>query len=301
MERGKAGILKRPYSTSSIQSDMDVGCYLKRIGFQGVSTCPSLETLKCLHRSHLYSVPFESLSIHCKEPISLELPRLYEKIVQNHRGGFCYELNGLFQWLLQVLGFHTKIIAARVRNRFTQCYGPPLDHLIILVDLDGQQFLCDVGFGEGFLEPLAMKPEVEQVQEAGVFWLSLEGNTWVLERREISGEERSLYKFNLEEKKLEDFSDMCLYQQTSPCSIFTCKSFCSLHKAGGGRLTYIGQRLIFTMGKERTETFLQNSDIPTVLFDKFGINLKSFEPKDEKILPPPQQDSLVEEANGDLF
>uniref|UniRef100_A0A2D4MK10 arylamine N-acetyltransferase n=1 Tax=Micrurus spixii TaxID=129469 RepID=A0A2D4MK10_9SAUR len=270
---------------------MNVGCYLQRIGFQGASTCPSLETLKHLHRSHLFSVPFESLSIHCKEPIRLELPRLYEKIVQNHRGGFCYELNGLFQWLLQALGFHTKILAARVCNRFTQCYGPPLDHLIILVDLDGQQFLCDVGFGEGFLEPLELKPEVEQAQKGGIFWLSLEEVTWVLECRKIAGErERFLYKFTLEEKQLEDFSDMCLYHQTSPCSIFTCKSFCSLHKADGGRVTYMGQRLIFTTGKDRTETVLQDSEIPTVLFDQFGIKMKSFEPKDEQILPPPQQD-----------
>ncbi|XP_013918342.1 PREDICTED: arylamine N-acetyltransferase, pineal gland isozyme NAT-10-like, partial [Thamnophis sirtalis] len=197
----------------------------------------------------------------------------------------------LFQWLLRALGFHTQFLAARVFNRFTQCYGPPLDHLVILVDLDGQQFLCDVGFGEGFLEPLELKPEVEQIQEGGIFWLSLEGATWVLEYREISGEkERFLYKFTLEEKKLEDFYDMCLYHQTSPCSIFTCKSFCSLHKADGGRLTYIGHRLISTTGKERTETALQDSEIPTVLFDKFGIKLKNFEPKDEKILPPPQQD-----------
>uniref|UniRef100_A0A670ZFJ3 arylamine N-acetyltransferase n=1 Tax=Pseudonaja textilis TaxID=8673 RepID=A0A670ZFJ3_PSETE len=255
---------------------MDVGCYLQRIRFQGASTSPSLETLKCLHRSHLFSVPFESLSIHCKEPIHLELPCLYEKIVQNHRGGFCYELNGLFQWLLQALGFHTKILAARVCNRFTQCYGPPLDHLIILVDLDGHQFLCDVGFGEGFVEPLELKPEVEQAQEGGIFWLSLEEATWVLECRKIAGEkERFLYKFTLEEKQLEDFSDMCLYHQTSPCSIFTCKSFCSLHKAGGGRVTYIGQRLIFTKGKDRTETVLQDSEIPTVLFDQFGIKMKN--------------------------
>ncbi|KAM6450756.1 arylamine N-acetyltransferase 2-like [Liasis olivaceus] len=271
---------------------MDVGCYLQRIRFQGVSTCPSLETLRSLHRSHLFSVPFESLSIHCKEPIILEFPHLYEKIVQNHRGGFCCELNGLFLWLLQALGFHTKVVAARVWNRFTECYGPPLDHLIILVDLDRHQLLCDVGFGEGFLEPLELKPEMEQVQEGGIFWLSLKGDIWVLERREVSGGKgRPLYKFTLEERKLEDFSNMCLYHQTSPCSIFTCKSFCSLHKVGGGRLTYIGQRLIFTMGEERTETLLQNSEIPAVLFEKFGIKLKrNFEPKDEKILPPIQQD-----------
>ncbi|KAF7234881.1 Arylamine N-acetyltransferase, pineal gland isozyme NAT-10 [Varanus komodoensis] len=266
---------------------MDVGQYLQRIAYQGTSQ-PSLETLHRLHRRHLLSVPFESLSIHCKEPILLELPRLYDKIVRRHRGGFCYELNGLFLWLLQTLGFDAKGIAGRVRNRFTGRYGPPLDHLVILVRLDGQQFLCDVGFGEGFMEPLPLKKEMEHVQEGGTFWLGLEGATWVLERRESPGQQgRPLYQFTLEEKKLEDFADMCLYHQTSPSSIFACKSFCSLHQEDGGRLTYMGWRLISTKGGERTEAVLQSSEIPAILNENFGIRLEaSLEPKDKEIIPP---------------
>ncbi|XP_066484852.1 arylamine N-acetyltransferase, pineal gland isozyme NAT-10-like [Tiliqua scincoides] len=270
---------------------MDISQYLLRIGYQG-RALPSLESLRNLHRCHLLSVPFESLSIHCKEPITLALPILYDKIVQHHRGGFCYELNGLFLWLLQALGFDAKAVAGRVRNRFTGRYGPPLDHMVILVQLDGRQFLCDVGFGEGFLEPLELRPQMEQVQKNGIFWLDLNEAIWVLERRNISGREgRPLYKFTLEEKKLDDFTSMCIYHQTSPSSIFTCKSFCSLATEDGGRLTYIGWRLISTVREERMETVLQDSEIPKVLREKFGTKLSGdFKPKDTEILPPPEDD-----------
>ncbi|XP_062993706.1 arylamine N-acetyltransferase, pineal gland isozyme NAT-10-like [Elgaria multicarinata webbii] len=270
---------------------MDIDGYLQRIAYRG-PTQPSLEVLRHLHRCHLLSVPFESLSIHSEEPISLELPLLYEKIVRRHRGGFCFELNGLFLWLLQALGFDARAMAGRVRNRFTGRYGPPLDHMVILVHLDGRRLLCDVGFGEGFMEPLELRQEIEQVQENGIFWLSLKGDAWVLERREVSGKEgRPLYKFTLDEKKLEDFAGMCLYHQTSPSSIFVCKSFCSLHQEDGGRLTYMGWRFISTRGGERTETVLQSAEILAVLREKFGITLNpSFKPKDEEILPPLEED-----------
>lgn len=269
---------------------MDVSQYLLRIGYQGPAQ-PSLETLRRLHRGHLLTVPFESLSVHCREPITLELPLLYDKIVQHHRGGFCFELNGLFLWLLQALGFGAKAVAGRVLNRFTGHYGPPLDHMVILVQLDGRLFLCDVGFGGGFLEPLELKPDTEQVQAGGIFWLGNTGRIWVLERREVPGKEgRPLYQFTLEEKKLDDFAGMCLYHQTSPSSIFTCKSFCTLQKEDGGRLTYMGWRLISILGEKRTETVLQSSEIPAVLREKFGVHLEGdFEPKDEDIVPPPEE------------
>lgn len=298
-EEGEKKILDSPihFLSPCVQSSMDHSQYLLRIGYQG-PTLPSLDCLRNLHRCHLLSVPFESLSIHCKEPITLALPNLYDKIVRHHRGGFCYELNGLFLWLLQALGFDAKGMAGHVRNRFTGCYGPPLDHLVILVQLDGHQFLCDVGFGEGFIEPLELRPGNEQVQKNGIFCLSLNGAIWVLERRDVSGREgRPLYKFILEEKKLDDFASMCLYHQTSPSSIFTCKSFCSLHKEDGGRLTYIGRRLISTIGKERTETDLQDSEIPKVLLEKFGIKLSvNFEPKDIEIVPPSEDDEEMKQA-----
>ena len=83
---------------------MTVDAYLERIGYWG-TWAPTAETLRQLHRAHLYAVPFENLDIPLGRPITLSLPVLYEKIVGRHRGGFCYELNTLFGWLLEQLGF----------------------------------------------------------------------------------------------------------------------------------------------------------------------------------------------------
>lgn len=92
---------------------MDVEKYLARIGCSPPWPL-TLEALGRLHLNHLLSVPFEDLSIHSGEKIHLHLPSIYQKIVSNRRGGFCYENNGLFSWLLDGLGFQVEIVAAQV-------------------------------------------------------------------------------------------------------------------------------------------------------------------------------------------
>ena len=81
--------------------------YLKRINYSG-SLEPSLKVLKQLQQAHLMSVPFENLDIHYGRTIELDLDKIFNKVVVDHRGGFCYELNGLFGELLSMLGFKIK-------------------------------------------------------------------------------------------------------------------------------------------------------------------------------------------------
>src|SRR5271157_4958068 len=76
-------------------------------------------------------------------PIRLEPPLLYEKIVVRRRGGFCYELNGLFSQLLTALGFQVQMLSARVR-RDDGGFGPEFDHMLLKVELE-QPWLVDVG------------------------------------------------------------------------------------------------------------------------------------------------------------
>ena len=75
---------------------------------------PTLETLRALHKAHMLAVPFENLDIHLGRPIVLDEDRLYRKIVGERRGGFCYELNGLFAALLRELGYEVTLLSARV-------------------------------------------------------------------------------------------------------------------------------------------------------------------------------------------
>jgi N-hydroxyarylamine O-acetyltransferase len=223
---------------------LDVRAYLERIGHRG-SAPPNEATLRTLHLAHLRAVPFENLDIHLGREIVLDEARLFDKIVRRRRGGFCYELNGLFAALLSELGFRVTLLCARVDNDGQ--LGPEFDHLALRVDLD-RPWLCDVGFGDSFLEPLALA-EGNTVEGRWRYRLARDGDTWTLSRGEPW--ERS-FVFTLVPRQLQDFEPMCRFHQTSPESHFTRKRVCSL-ATEGGRITLSNDRLVVTEGTERRE------------------------------------------------
>lgn len=136
---------------------MDVSAYRDRINYRG-STEPTIETLRALHRAHLLAVPFENLDIHLNRRIVLDEAALFEKIVVHRRGGFCYELNGLFAGLLRRLGFAVTIFSANVLHG-----GIPaeIDHLTLLIQLE-ERWIADVGFGDSSRLPLRLDFDGEQ-------------------------------------------------------------------------------------------------------------------------------------------
>src|SRR6266702_4615254 len=152
-------------------NDKELGAYLDRIG-AGRSAKPDTAALRSLHRAHLLAVPFENLSIHLGEPISLEHGELIDKIVARRRGGFCYELNGAFALLLGALGFDVRLLAARVFGDGR--LGPPFDHLVLLVRTTGRDgpWLADVGFGSHSEFPLRVGERGQQDDPAGSFRLA---------------------------------------------------------------------------------------------------------------------------------
>src|ERR1051325_2835546 len=115
---------KHAYSTSfaahdeirEVHEKMNIEAYPERINYSG-SREPTSETLRALQVAHLLNVPFENLSIHAGEPIVLNEDALFGKIVENRRGGFCYEANGLFACLLRALGFELEMLSAGVAKK----------------------------------------------------------------------------------------------------------------------------------------------------------------------------------------
>lgn len=253
--------------------------YLERIHFSipEESLKPSLRLLQSLHEAHLLTVPFENLSIHYGEPIVLQEDKLFHKIVSKRRGGFCYELNSLFARLLQYCGFEVTLLSARVAND-AGIFGPEFDHLTLLVhQLEGVDWLADVGFGASFRLPLRFEADVEQVDIDGKKYRLQQENenqhtSWILQQLH-ENTWQSQYRFTLQPHKLDDFTEMCHYQQTSPESHFTQKRICSL-ATPDGRITLSDLLLITTEEEQRSERMLASEkEYREVLKQRFEVVL----------------------------
>lgn len=238
---------------------METIAYLERIGISG-PVAPDLPSLRRLQAAHLQAVPFENLSIHLNEPIVLDEDALFDKIVRRRRGGFCYELNGAFAALLTDIGFRVTLRSARVFGGGR--YGPPLDHLALQVDLAGP-WLVDVGFGRFSEVPLRLSTDGPQSDAYGEFRI---------DDLDVSMNGKPQYRLDPLSYKLNDFIPTCWWQQTSPDSHFTKSLACSL-PTEHGRITLSGDRLIETVGDERTESTLPADGLLAAYQRHFGITL----------------------------
>ncbi|MEU7896955.1 arylamine N-acetyltransferase [Nonomuraea sp. NPDC049152] len=240
--------------------------YLDRFGATRPAE-PDAGSLRALQLAHLEAVPFENLSIHLGEPISLKPGALFDKIVDSRRGGFCYELNGLFAELLTALGYQVTMLAARVFHGSTP--GPLFDHMALRVDLD-EPWLVDVGFGDFADEPLRLDERGEQSDGGGVFQIvpapSGSGDLDILHRGEQG------YRLTARPYELADFVPTCWWQTTSTQSHFTRSPVCSMRTAQG-RTTISGRKLIHTVHGERTERVLSEIELLPAYLDHFGIAL----------------------------
>ena len=251
---------------------MDLQTYLNRIKFTG-ELAPSYPVLAQLQDAHLQTVPFENLDIHLGRKITLDRSRIFTKLMSNNRGGFCYEQNGLFSWLLETIGFDITLLSARVYDEEKQKLGIEFDHLAIMVTLDGVQWLVDVGFGHSFAMPLRI--QTEAIQDAGdtKYQIVQDGDFLMLRIKEGGGDWFDRYQFSLIPRKYQDFAGGCHYHQTSPNTSFTQGMLCSIAKPNG-RITLTDDKLIITNNGDRSETaVLDNNHFSQLLKQHFSINL----------------------------
>jgi len=247
----------------------NIPAYLARISYSG-PTSPTAETLRAIHRAHMLAVPFENLDIGLGRKIICDESAFLRKIVEQRRGGFCYELNGAFAALLRELGFKVTLLSARV-PRADGTDSPEFDHLTLRVDLD-EPWLADVGFGDLFLDPLRLKSGIEQVQGARKFRITEQSSDLHLEMANRGAWKRQ-YSFTLAPRRLADFAAMCHYHQTSPQSHFTQQRICS-KATPDGRITLSDMKLIVTRDGRREENLLTTEDEwRAVLLKQFGIAL----------------------------
>jgi N-hydroxyarylamine O-acetyltransferase len=240
---------------------MTVDAYLERIGYRG-SRVPGVDVLRALHRAHLMSVPFENLDIHSGREIVLEERLILDKLLRRRRGGFCYELNGAFAWLLRELGFEVVMLSAGVAKS-AGGFGPEFDHLLLRVELE-EPWLADVGFGDSFVEPMRLHGGVHE-EGRRAYRIDSAGDHLLLQRRS-DGDWEPQYRFTLRPRALDQFADMCRFHQTSPESHFTRKRVITLATATG-RITLRDDRLIVTDGDQVREEPVAYEEALKTLFD----------------------------------
>jgi N-hydroxyarylamine O-acetyltransferase len=248
----------------------EIAAYLDRISVTGPLK-PDVDTLRLLHRAHVMTIPFENLSIHLPgEEISLDLAALVDKIVTRRRGGFCYELNGLFAALLESAGFGVDRLSARTYSAMREAFNGPLEHLALRVtDAAGGVWLADVGFGKHSELPLRYAERGEQRDPFGTFQLvaTADGQFDVL----LNGSPE--YRVDPRTLALADFEVGRWWQVTSPTSLFRQNLMCSLPTANG-RVTLNGRRLITTDADSRRERVLKDDAAVLAAYrDLFGIAL----------------------------
>lgn len=220
--------------------------YLKRLHLR--KEPPSLEYLDKLQEHHLLYIPFENLDVMNKKHIQLTTKNLYEKILINNRGGFCFELNGLFCDLLDSLGFQVYMVEAAVYSKKLGTFGYMRTHMALIVTINTETYLVDVGFGDSFRKPLSLRgKEIEDISgkyrltyfKAAHFRLHIkeslhENFEYLILEQNINGEWDSQYKFHLYRKLLlSDYQDECNWIQSSPESGFTKGRTWSIAKLDG--------------------------------------------------------------------
>ena len=242
--------------------------YLERINVH--ATGADLATLKKLQHHHLLAIPFENLDIYWNRNIVLDIEASYEKVVINGRGGFCYELNGLFDVLLRDLGFETRLISARVYHADGST-GPEFDHAAVIVMIDGNPYLTDVGFGDFAAEPLWLVVNEPQEDPAGTFVIRKIDETEFDVAKQVNGDWKGQYVFTDQSRELSDFTEMCDFQQFSPDSHFKKGPICSI-LIKDGRKTLTKAELIITWKDSRSASAIESEDdFYQILADQFQI------------------------------
>lgn len=249
---------------------MNIKQYLERINYIG-SIDLSYEVLSTLQYMHLMTVPFENLDIHNNTKI--DLTNLYDKIVTRKRGGFCYELNGLFYQLLKEIGFTVKMVSARVYDGKKE-YSQEFDHLALVVTINGDHYLTDVGFGEFSIYPIKIVLNSNNIDPAGIFRIeTFNENYQSVKKKKQDGEFVPEYIFSETQREIEDFYPMCNYHQTNSASHFMQKSICSL-PTKNGRITLTGNTLKITEnGKVKVRQLKNDQEVQQILYNYFGIKL----------------------------
>jgi len=245
--------------------------YLARLGIDAAGRHPTLDLLTELQVAHLVTVPFENLDVFHRRPVRTSLDWSLPKIVELGRGGWCFELNGAFGWLLQALGFDATYVSCRVHDG--NDWGPDLDHCAVAVRLPGGAWFADVGFGDSCMTPVPLCPgEYDRAPRA--VRIREESGAYVLEERQRDGRWADQLHIAPAPRAIGDFEPRSTFLRTEPGLPWTAKPFATRATAiDGSRVTLrSGVLRRRTGGGEFEDTTVDPASWSSLLREHFGLD-----------------------------
>uniref|UniRef100_A0A8C0F9L5 arylamine N-acetyltransferase n=1 Tax=Bubo bubo TaxID=30461 RepID=A0A8C0F9L5_BUBBB len=295
---------------------MNIQEYFARISYNKSHKDADLQTLTDIFQHHIQAIPFENLSMHCGEPIELDLQSTYNKIVRKNRGGWCLESNHLLFWALQELGYDTCILGGNSYEPAERAYTAEMNHILLKVVIKGDSYIVDAGFGGAYQswQPLMLISGKDQPQTPGIFRFMEDNGTWFFEKVKRKhyipeqsvpstdtpelGNIRKIYTFTLEPRHIDDFQELNTYLQVSPDNILRKKSICSLQTTEGLYAlvgwTFTEMKYNYMDDMDVVQiTTLTDEEVEKTLKDKFNIVLENkLVPVNVRGLPPNLVDTL---------
>lgn len=192
--------------------------YFERIRYSQ-SPVVNLQTLREMHLLHLQNIPYENIDVFCHQGVKLDTETLTQKLLLRERGGYCFEQNGLFFTALTELGFKCHPNMARVHRNRPQ--PGPRTHQINLVELQGQTWICDVGFGgSAFRYPLLLETGVEVEQMGEIYRLRKTDEHGFYVEKNIGRDWEPQYTFKIDPALPIDMAMASFYASKSADHVF---------------------------------------------------------------------------------
>jgi N-hydroxyarylamine O-acetyltransferase len=252
---------------------MDLAAYFQRIGYRGPYRA-NLEVLSALTEAHTSTIPFENLDVLLGRPISLAPEALFQKLVIERRGGYCFEQNGLLLEVLRELGFQVAPISARVRLQRPRDYTPARTHVFLRVELNGESWLTDVGVGGlSLTAPLRLVTDVEQHTPHEPRRIIQEGARWFHQVR-FGATWEDVCEFTLEEMPFIDRELANWYTSAHPESHFKNRLIVARAAPEGQRLTLLNDEFKRRdrFGVATTQRITSSDELLEVLLKQFGLS-----------------------------
>lgn len=243
--------------------------YLTRIGFQGVLAADE-NCLAELMRCQLFSIPFENIDVQAYKQVSLKPEDIVNKIIYSNRGGYCYEVNGIFCMALAAIGFKYQLYGAR------PMFYPslrPKTHVVVVVDINNEKYLCDLGFGSfGIRSPLSLNTLNSTIkQDYDEFRISkIEEPTYLVEAN-VDGEWKKQFAFDTYPLQWIDMTLPNYFNSTHPDTIFVQKLLAIKFNPEGRSILLGNQLKRYVRGKVEVQEFSNNA-IPGLLKSEFSID-----------------------------